>query len=265
MILPFLKRKFRRAEDHAYRILTAAGVQRSQEALAAQAQQYWASPDTERWESDSHWRAAAVFDGNDLWSQIGADHLRRVERAARAIDFTRPWSRVVEWGCGGGANAVHFAPRANEFVGIDISNATLTECGQQIAAVCDTPWKPIHIDVANPEAAVSQVGDCDLWLAYYLFELLPTREYGVRILRIAHQMLSPGGLACIQIKYPDGTLATKPRRWGYRSSIAGMTAYGIDEFWQLATRVGFVPELVELCPRNELDSRYAYFTLRKPD
>lgn len=43
-----------------------------------------------------------------------------------------------------------------------------------------------------------------------------------------------------------------------------MTAYRIEEFWELAERVGFVPELLELRPRDELDQRYAYFTLRRP-
>jgi len=67
-----------------------------------------------------------------------------------------------------------------------------------------------------------------------------------------------------QIPVKGCTLSPDAER-SYRSSIAGMTAYGIDEFWRLAMQVGFVPELVELCPRNELDVRYAYFTLRKPD
>lgn len=264
MDVPAAKQAIRQIEDRTYRVLTAAGMKRSQDALEAEAHGYWSTPDTGRWQSDSHWRGAAVFEGNNLWSEIGARHLAMVERAARAVEFTRPWGRVVEWGCGGGANAVHFAPRANEFVGVDIAAVTLIECGQQVAAVCDTAWRPVHIDVANPEAATASVEPCDLWLSYYVFELVPSREYGARLLQIAHRMLSPGGLACVQIKYSDGSWATRPRRWGYRSAIAGMTAYRIEEFWDLAARIGFVPELVELRPRDELDERYAYFTLRRP-
>lgn len=251
-------------EDRTYRLLTAAGVKRSQEALAAEADDYWSTPNSGRWESDSHWRGAAIFDGNDLWTQIGARHLTMVERVARAVEFTQPWTRVVEWGCGGGANAVHFAPRADEFVGVDIAAQTLTECGRQVAAVCDTPWRPVHIDVAEPEVAITQVEPCDLWLSFYVFELIPSREYGNRLLQIARRMLRPGGLAYIQIKYSDGSLATRPRRWKYRTRVAGMTAYRIEEFWEMAAHVGFAPELVQLRPVDELDKRYAYFTLRRP-
>jgi len=40
MILPVIKRKLRWVEDNSYRILTAIGVRRSQEALTAEAQRY---------------------------------------------------------------------------------------------------------------------------------------------------------------------------------------------------------------------------------
>ena len=43
-----------------------------------------------------------------------------------------------------------------------------------------------------------------------------------------------------------------------------MTAYRIEEFWEMATRAGFVPELVELRPADELDTQYAYFALTRP-
>lgn len=95
-------------------------------------------------------------------------------------------------------------------------------------------------------------------------ELIPTPEYGERLLRIAHRMLRPGGVALIQIKYSNGRWATRPRRRSYRSGVAEMTTYRIDEFWQLAQTCGFVAETVELVPRNELDERYAYFLLRRP-
>ncbi|MGE0843441.1 class I SAM-dependent methyltransferase [Pseudonocardia sp.] len=265
VLVPAMKQVVRGVEDRALRILTAAGVRQSQETLAAQAGAYWTRPDGDRWRSDSHWRDADVFTGNDLWSHLGLRHLDMVERGERALG--RPagrWGRVVEWGCGGGANAIHFAPRADEFVGVDVAAESLDECGSQVRAVCDTPWKPVLVDVAHPEDAVAGIGPCDLWLSYYVFELLPSREYGARLLALAHRMLRPGGIASVQIKYSDGTWATRPRRWGYRSSVAGMTAYRVEEFWELATRVGFVPELVELRPQDDLDRRYAYFTLRRP-
>ncbi|HEX6359899.1 class I SAM-dependent methyltransferase [Actinophytocola sp.] len=188
-----------------------------------------------------------------------------MEQGTRAVGFTRQWNRVIEWGCGGGANAVHFAPRAREFIGVDISEQSLHECARQVEQGCDTPFHPVLVGVADPERALGEVGvPCDLFVCFYVFELIPTPEYGERLLRIAGEVLAPGGLALIQIKYDDGRWSTKPRRRAYRSGLAEMTTYPIAAFWELASRCGLQPETVQLVPKNELDERYAYFLMSKP-
>jgi hypothetical protein len=104
----------------------------------------------------------------------------------------------------------------------------------------------------------------DLFLCFYVFELIPTPEYGERLLRIASRVLAPGGLALIQVKYHDGDFWSQPRGRGYRTSVAGMTTYSVPEFWQLVGKCGLRPVSVELVPENELDSHYAYFLVAKP-
>ncbi|MGW5747735.1 class I SAM-dependent methyltransferase [Amycolatopsis sp. NPDC003861] len=255
-----------RAEDILQRALAATGGKQSEAKISAEAQTYWDRPAGDRWASNSHWQDSPTFQGNDLWSKVGREHLDLFERGARMTGFSRPWRRIVEWGCGGGANAIHFAPRAEEFIGVDISAETLSECEKQVATVCDTKFRSIAIDVSDPEAAIGRVeGWCDIFVSFYVFELIPTPEYGERLLRIAHEILSPGGLALIQIKYDDGRWQTKSRRRAYRTGLAEMTTYRIDAFWKLAAACGLKPEAVHLVPQNELDERYAYFFLSKPD
>lgn len=104
---------------------------------------------------------------------------------------------------------------------------------------------------------------CDVFLCFYVLELVATPEYGERILHIARDLLAAGGLALIQIKYNDGRWRTRPRRRGYRTGLAEMTTYPIHGFWELADSCGLKPELVQLVPRNELDQRYAYFLLSR--
>lgn len=48
---------------------------------------------------------------------------------------------------------MHFAPRAKEFIGVDISADSLRECARQVDAVCDTPFRPVVVSVAEPETA----------------------------------------------------------------------------------------------------------------
>jgi SAM-dependent methyltransferase len=254
-----------RLESLLQRTLVSAGVRQSESKISADSQAYWVGSEGARWKADSHWRDASVFDASDLWVEIGRRHLEMFERCARMMEFDRPWQRVLEWGCGGGANAIHFARRAHEFVGVDISTDSLDECRRQLTATCaSTAFRPVLIEVAKPELVIDEIGaTCDIFLCFYVFELIPTPEYGERVLRIARDVLAPGGLALIQIKYDTGRFRTRPRRRAYRSGLADMTTYPIEEFWQLAERCGFRPESIELVPKNELDERYAYFLLSK--
>ncbi len=257
------------AQGLALRALATGGATQSESRMSADAQQHWRASDgtrRHRWEAESHWRSAEGFTDTDLWNRMGEQHLAMFERGARAVNFSRPWTRVIDWGCGGGANAVHFAPRADEFVGVDVSEASARECGRQVAAVCDTGYRPLVIDVERPEKVVDDLGagTCDVFLCFYVLELVPTPEYGARLLHVAHELLAPGGLALVQARYSDGRWRTRPRRRSYRSGPAEMTTYSIHGFWQLAQRCGLTPELVELVPENELDERYAYFLLSRP-
>lgn len=255
-----------RTEDVLQRSLGIVGFRQSESAIAVDSQRYWTQPAARRWQSNSHWRDSSAFEGNDLWSRIGLDHLAMFEAGARMVGSAGPWNRIVDWGCGGGANAVRFAPLAQEFIGVDISPETLRECGRQVAEICDTPFRAVAVDVGAPEAALGRIGGrCDVFLCFYVFELIPSPEYGERILRIAQQLLAPGGLALIQIKYDSGRWRTRPRRRAYRTGLAEMTTYPIDTFWQLATKCGLTPQMVRLVPENALDERYAYFLLTRED
>jgi hypothetical protein len=95
--------------------------------------------------------------------------------------------------------------------------------------------------------------------------LLPTREFAVRLLRLFLQILKPGGLALIQIRYATTKKSTQGRNWGYQLGFTRMVAFFIEEFWQVAFQAGFRPACIELLPMDEtvFNERYAYFLLEK--
>jgi Methyltransferase domain len=245
------------------RVLQSMGLRQPEAAIEAASQRYWTESHQGR---GSHWKSTARFAEGDLWTRIGVRHLGMLHRAARFLDAGPALGRVVEWGCGGGANAVQIAPVAREFVGVDVSAESLRECARQVEARCDTPFRPVLVDVRDPEAALGDITDPgDVFLCAYVFELIPSPDYGERILRIAQELLVPGGLALVQIKYDTGAWRTRPRRLSYRFSPGNTTTYPIHSFWELAVRCGFEPRYVELVPQDELDERYAYFVMVKPD
>jgi methylase of polypeptide subunit release factors len=245
----------------------ALGLRQSERKICMDAQKFWSDSGQEKFRSDSHWRGEKGLP-DEVWLKLGAVHLSLFQDYAGMMGIRRPLQRVIEWGCGGGANAIHFAAETEEFVGVDVSEASLRECAKTLDdTIGYDRFVPILVDVARPEDGLEALsGRCDLFLCTYVFELLPSPEYGERLLKLALHLLRPGGMALVQIKYETKDARTRPRRWDYRSYMANMTTYSIDVFWQLSQRAGFTPKAVTLRPKDELtgDERYAYFILEKP-
>lgn len=242
----------------ARRNLLAVPVPRTLRARAREAQSYWSRPGP-RWAMDSHFRDSGV----PHWETIGTEHLRLFDEFCDHVGLDDHPARILEWGAGGGANAVAFAPRAREFVAVDVSGAALAECRSQVERTCATPVRSVPVHVDRPETALDTVADVDLFLCFYVLELVPSQHHARRIMATAVQLLRPGGAAVIQVKYRTGSWRTRSRTWGYRRQVAAMTTYSIDGFWQLAADLGFEGHYVKLVPENELDQRYAYFFLTR--
>jgi SAM-dependent methyltransferase len=243
----------------------AVGFSESETKLIGDSQTYWNDPSDRSVKQNSHWRGVGVFADDSRWLALGLEHLQLYEEFARAVDLKHSPKCIVEWGCGGGMNAVHFGRLADEFYGIDISESSLEECERQMTAVGLHNFMPVLVDAADPEAALCRVqGPCDVFISTYVFELVPTPDYGIRILRIAHELLAPGGIAIIQIKY-EGGAKTRSRTWAYAKNLAWNATYRIEDFWQAAQRCGFMPKMVTLQPKQLLvnDRNYAYFLLQK--
>ena len=244
----------------AKRGLLAVPVPQSPSRRAAHAAAYWDSApeeDGQRWRADSHAKGAVPG-----WELIGPEHHAYFLDFARAVEADPRPARVLEWGAGGGANAVAFAPQAEEFIAVEVSPAALDECRRQVAAVCDTTFTPVLVPVDRPEAATEVLpGVVDLFLCFYVIELLPSQQHARRVMQTAATLLRPGGLAVVQAKYQTLSPLTRSRTWAYRRGVASMTSFPIDAFWSMAAECGFTPHSVRLVPRNQLDERYAYYFL----
>lgn len=255
------------AREFVDRSAVRLGLGHSEERLARDAREYWqGSSGADGWRNNSHFRDGSVFAADVSWESVGQDHWALFERLARTTAFDGRIGTAVEWGCGGGANAIAFAPHCEKaFIGVDIAQDTIDECAKQAAAATDVSFTGVLADLERPETAAAEIGSCDLFLSLYVLELVPSPEYGLRLMRIARDLLDSGGLAFVQIKYDTGHWRTASRRRGYRGSVAAsMTTYPIDGFWQQMTEIGLRPEACYLVPENSLDSRYAYFLLSKP-
>jgi hypothetical protein len=238
-------------------------LHQSEQTIAADAQALWNDDSRLDHRSDSHWRGAGPFRDDELWLSLGRQHLELVERTASWAQLAFPVERVIEWGVGGGMNAIHLAPHAEEFIGVDVAETSLREFERQLGAIGARNGRSVLVDVRNPEMVNAQVpAPCDIFISTYVFELLPTPEYGISVMRIAAGLLRRGGIALIQIRYHERA-SESSRRFRYRENVALMTTYTIPGFWTAMTELGLRPLFVQLLPTQpELNERrYAYFGL----
>jgi len=233
--------------------------------LERDAQKFWTRPPDPKNNFWWHWRGSGVYT-DQQWLAIGAKHLQLFREWERLLDTRQPLRKVVDWGCGGGANAIAFAPLCEEFYAVDPSDDAINETASQLATINCKSMKRVKLQISTPEDTLAVIpSDIDLFYCLYVFESFPSKEYGKRILKLAHQMLRPGGACYIQIKYTtDWT--TQSRNWGYTRGVASMTSYRLDELWTIGESVRLIPKAIHLVPAppEVSDTRYAYYLFQKP-
>jgi hypothetical protein len=238
-----------------------AAVAEDADVLAADAGRYWSQSSSMPWIRDlSHWRGGGRWADDETWSGMGRRHLSMFEELCSAARQRRPIRSMLEWGPGGGANAVAFAGEVAKFYGVDVSAANLAECGRQLASIGYEGWQPIEIEAARPQAVLEMItAPVDFILSTAVFQHFPGKEYGVEVMRIVHQLLALRGIALIQIRYDDGSEILGPKQHDYAKNAVTFTSYRIDEFWRIARDAGFEVLSVALRP----EECYASYWLRK--
>lgn len=251
-----------RLKRNLLRLLRRIGWPQSEARMTSDAQHYWRQKSAKH-ALNSHWRSAME---PGVWEALGQFHRGLFERFVPEFRGSRSMPRMIEWGCGGGANAIAFADLVEEFIGVDLSLESLDECGRQLAGH-EVRYTPQIVTASQPESILDSLKHpVDLFLCTFVFELLPTESVAKRILNVAHQCLREGGVAMIQVKYSTSDPATRSRHFAYRLDLANTTTFPIEQFWELACQSGFSPRCVHLLPIAPLvhDERYAYFFLDRP-
>lgn len=264
----FIKKLYRMPKVLMRKIVDILPYYESENKLARDAHEYWNQNYSKvpQIAQDAHWKDKGIFEDGQRWLLLGKEHLDLILSHSELLNFRLPVKHIVEWGCGGGANAIHFAPFTEKFIGIDISQESLDECYNQLLENGHDNFHPILINASTPKSILSEpVNEVDLFICTYVYELLPSPAYGLTVLKLANNMLRNKGVAFIQIRYNDGRKELKSKKWGYKITPYNMTTYTIEEFWENSKELGFEPVSVFLKPNQPLvnDQCYAYFFLKK--
>jgi methyltransferase family protein len=231
------------------------------ELIAKDAKEYWTGSETAEDRRDmSHWVGEGRWADQARWQRIGDEHFELYRILLNLAGRTNPVRTMMEWGQGGGANAIRFATEVSAYIGVDISEPNLKECARQLKSRGHENFRGILIDAPEPEGVLA---DCDARIDFFLstavFQHFPSKEYGVRVTKVAHQLLADDAIALIQTRYDDGSDRYKPKTRDYKINVTTFTGYMIEEYWNILRDVGFRPLAVILRP----ETNYAFYLLAK--
>lgn len=250
----------RRSVERAIEILSGF-LPQSESRVASDAFSFWAGSDSTDGARDlSHWLGEGRWSDQEAWTRIGRLHFEMFERLCLLADVALPVRTMIEWGPGGGANAVRFCREVTDLYGIDISAPNLAECQRELEIRGFYGFAPVLIDIRHPEECLEFVKrPAGFFLSTAVYQHFPSKQHGIRVTELACELLADDGVALIQTRYHDGSKRFAAKNRDYWRNVVTFTSYGISEFWQIAVESGFNPLAVSLDP----DINYAYYFLKK--
>ena len=170
------------------------------------------------------WRTAS----NDNWHALSArmDPLHSTYRNVldRAIAFLGcPPLTAIDWGVGGGLAAKLLRDDGCHVYGVDIVERK-------------GPFEFVLADIEEPEKAVEDI-DADLFVCLTVIQHMPDLAYAERIVRLAADVLVPGGVALFQIR--TGRPGHQKRPCPYRGNWTKRVLIAPADFRQIMENAGF--------------------------
>lgn len=235
----------------------------SSESRLEDASVFWQRPkegDLKYEKSLSHHIGARNWE-NDKFHAYGRKHVDLYKKALRFLDNNgmHDLSTVLEWGPGGGANALAFLEAFKcRYIGVDISQENLDETSKMVNSHDLDNFDGFHIDIHAPEAIFDQVpaNSVDLFLCTAVFPHLPDKDYACRIIDIASKIIKDGGLCILHVLNVD---EVKIEYGDYNKDVHRNTVFTYEETIQSQADAGLTNLL---CIRDSVAS-YSYYFSRK--
>lgn len=228
----------------------------------------WENHRDEEYRRDqSHWLGHGRWKERDDWLRIGNSNRQQIERIFGFLDgdvgtkLKLGGLNILEWGPGGGTNAVAFMDLAKHYYGIDISKKNLDECGRQLSIEGFKNFHKLTVD-RGPLSIVEHVKlPIDLIISTACFQHFPTKKYGEEVLEAFRELIAPEGLGYVQIRYDDGTPKYKPKSLAaYKKKHITATSYQLHEFHELLENYGLRPLFMQIINSK---TKYARFVFGK--
>lgn len=156
-------------------------------------------------------------------------------------------------GPGGGSNAYAFRKLVQHYYGVDISRENLDETGRVTSEDGTQSFVPVLLNDDTIDDVVKAVRQpIDVFLSTAVFQHFPSKGYGVEVLKCVHQVMKPGGIGLVQIRFDNGNPKYKPIETleDYQEEHITATSYALDEFFGILQDVGFDEIMITSLNRN---------------
>lgn len=192
----------------------------------------------------SHWRGVGKWEDDEKWLGIGTRTLKKMKKGLRLLsqnDSLSHGQAVLEWGPGGGANAIAFRDIATKYYGVDISKKNLAEADRVLRAEGLDYFVPVFVSDTVDIVRTTLAEPVDLFLSTAVFQHFPSKDYGLEALSVLADITRTGAFGLIQIRYDDGSKKYSGNQNidQYKGNFITPTTYRIDEFWSACIDAGF--------------------------
>lgn len=237
--------------------------------LEEEAREYWKlSEYDERVQDQSHWLGSARWD-RGRWLAYGDFHgdlvLRFLHEHA-AADYTGRLGEkaALDWGCGGGANLRALCGIFGRAAGLDVSEATVSQCEKQLRPLGCENFTTLCFPADRPGTVLERLGPAsfDFVFSAAVFQHFPSRDYSLRVLEVMERLMRTGAYGLIQVRYDDGSDKLRQKKSDYAKNVIYMTSFKEGQFADQLKRAGFT-KLASVRDLDNPEDRHEYFFFRK--
>ncbi len=228
---------------------TAAEAEAPVDAFAtatSAAKKIWASNENEDYRKDnSHFRGVGRWADDERWKRIGKNSLTALNRHIRMVTndpfYWAQERNMLEWGPGGGSNAYAFRKLVQHYYGVDISQDNLDETQRVTSDDGNQSFVPVLLSSSIDDVVKSVRDPVDIFLSTAVFQHFPSKDYGIEVLKCVHQVMRPGGIGLVQIRFDNGNPKYMPIEAldDYQEKHITATSYALDEFYGILQTTGF--------------------------
>jgi protein-L-isoaspartate O-methyltransferase len=159
---------------------------------------------------ESKYKASSLTEpAREDFFRSGEEYVARmIQTIRRHFDHTGAFERALDFGCGVGRLAIPLAKHAAEVVGVDVSDAMLTEAARNCRR---SNCANITFHKGNGRLTPLD-GDFDLIHTYIVLQHVPVR-HGYRIVANLITRLQAGGVGVVHVTYDKDSVRQKWISW----------------------------------------------------